>query len=210
MGPPGCSTGRTPKPGYRPDDSDRRLRTKFDDEFSINLSSLLEWHLWALGSYEEHFDELFRRLVEPGDRCMDIGANIGIHTVRLAKLVGERGAVIAIEPDEGLVHRVSINLQLNNLENVRLIQAAASERGGENVILYRPRVQDFNKGRASLLPHSHLTGAVATVPTVSVDEVSGGPLTLIKIDVEGYEAAVVSGADRTIIALSVHNLRICT
>lgn len=182
----------------RPNDSARRLTTKFGDQFDVDLSSFLEWQLWAFGSYEEHLAEIFRYLIGPADRCIDVGANIGIHTVRLAKLVGASGTVIALEPDEELVRRNADNLRINRLINVALIQAAATEIGGAGTLLYRPDTQDSNKGRASLLPHAYLTGSAATVPTVRLDDVNDGPVALIKIDVEGHEAAVVSGGMRTI------------
>ena len=185
-----------------PGDSARQLTTKAGDSFAVDLSSFLEWQLWAFGSYEEHFADLFRYLVRPADRCIDVGANIGIHTVRLAKLVGVRGKVIALEPDSELSRRAANNIHLNNLANVCLIQAAASGTGGDTVSLYRPEARDPNKGRASLVPHRYLTGATAQVPTVAIDDINEDPVALIKIDVEGYEATVVSGASRTIDAYS--------
>jgi FkbM family methyltransferase len=186
----------------RPCESTKRMTTKLGDHFNINMSSFIEWQLWAFGSYEEPFAELFRCLIRPTDRCIDVGANVGIHTIRLAKLVGPRGEVIAFEPDEELSGRIRNNLLLNSLSNVRVIQAAASDHGGETVSLYRPDVQDSNKGRASLLPHSYLTGSEARVPTVTIDDTNQESVALIKIDVEGYEAAVVSGAAHTIDAYS--------
>ncbi len=171
-----------------------RLTTKLGDIFDVDLSSFLEWQLWAFGCYEEHFVELFRCLVSPGDRCVDVGANVGVHTVRLAKLVGARGEVIALEPDEEVARRTHRNIMLNGLSNARVITAAASDKGGGEVCLYRPHAQDTNRGRASLMQHSYLTGVVATVPAVTIDEICSGPVTLIKIDVEGHEAAVVRGA----------------
>jgi FkbM family methyltransferase len=176
----------------------RRLTSTFGDRFDVDLASFLEWQIWAFGSFEPHIAELFRYLIGPADRCIDVGANVGVHSVRLAKLVGERGEVIAIEPDAGLARRAAGNVMLNGLRNVRVIQAAAAERDGERVPLYRPDVLDRNKARASMLAHAHLTGPAAIVPTVTIDEVSGGPVALIKIDVEGCESAVIRGAARTI------------
>jgi FkbM family methyltransferase len=186
------------KAGCHPGDSTRKLTSKLGDDFEVDLSSFLEWRLWAFGSYEEHFAELFRHLLRPADRCIDVGANIGVHSIRLAKLVGLQGKVIALEPDEELARRMTTNLSLNYITNVRIIQAAASARAGESVVLYRPDDQDPNKGRASLLPHSYLTGSVRKVTTTTIDDINDGPVALIKIDVEGYESAVVSGAVRTI------------
>jgi FkbM family methyltransferase len=176
----------------------RTLTSKLGDEFGVDLSSFLEWQIWAFGSFEEHFAELFQYLVGPGDRCIDVGANIGVHTVRLAKLVGQLGEVIAVEPDEELARRASNNVRLNHLSNVRVVQAAASGHPGDAVVLYRPNPRDPNRARASMLPHPYLTGSAMTVQTVSLDEINHGPVALIKIDVEGCESAVVAGAARTI------------
>lgn len=178
--------------------SERRLTSKFGDEFNVDLASVLEWRLWAFGSYEEHFAELFSYLVAPGNRCIDVGANVGVHTVRLAKLVGAQGQVIAIEPNEEAARRAVSNLALNRLANARVMHAAATSQAGGYVELYLPGNRDTNRARASLLPHGYLTGSVAKVLTLTVDDVAAGPVALIKIDVEGHEAAVVSGAAETI------------
>jgi FkbM family methyltransferase len=181
------------RPGER-----RTVTTKFGDRFDISLASFLEWQLWAFGSYEEHFAALFQRLVRPGERCVDVGANIGIHTIRLARLAGAAGEVLAVEPDAELASRIERNANLNGLANVRVIQAAASRSSGGTVRLFRPEGADPNRGRASLLPHVHLTGPAQEVPVVRIDDVADGPVALIKIDVEGHEEAVVAGAAGTI------------
>jgi FkbM family methyltransferase len=178
---------------YQPGMCVERLTTKSGDLFDADLSSFLEWQLWAFGGFEEHFGELFHRLVSPGDRCVDVGANIGVHTVRLARLVGAAGQVTAIEPDPGVAERTRRNIMLNELANARVVNAAASDQAGQ-MRLYRPDPSDTNRARASLLQHPYLTGDTATVPVVTLDELCDGPVALIKIDVEGHEAAVLRGA----------------
>jgi FkbM family methyltransferase len=183
---------------YHPQKSVTRVTTAVGDIFDADLSSTLEWQLWAFGCYEKHLAELFGYLVRPGERCVDVGANVGVHTVRLARLVGADGEVIAIEPDQDVVQRTNRNIALNGVANVRVIGAAASERPGE-MRLYRPSPRDTNRARASLLHHPYLTGMKTTVPVVTVDDVCAGrAVSLIKIDVEGHEAAVVRGAADTI------------
>jgi FkbM family methyltransferase len=183
---------------YRPQQSVTRVTTATGDVFDADLSSTLEWQLWAFGCYEPHFAVLFGLLVRPGDRCVDVGANVGVHTVRLARLAGPGGEVIAIEPDPGVIARTRRNVALNNLSNVRLRNAAASDKPGE-MRLYRPGEADTNRARASLLQHAYLTGETITVPVVTVDDTCGeDPVALIKIDVEGHEDAVVRGAARVI------------
>ncbi len=183
---------------YQPQEMITRVTTVSGDTFDVDLSSTLEWQLWAFGSFERHFADLFAQLVRPGDRCVDVGANVGVHTVRMGRLAGPGGEVIAIEPDPEVVRRTQRNISLNALANVRLIGAAAGEEAGQ-MRLYRPSPRDTNRARASLLHHPYLTGATTTVPVVTLDAVCGdAPVALIKIDVEGHEAAVVRGADRLI------------
>jgi len=183
---------------YQPHESTTKATTRAGDIFEVDLSSTLEWQLWAFGRYEPHLSELFGRLVKPGDRCIDVGANVGVHTVRLARLAGPGGEVIAVEPDPDVIRRARRNVALNGLGNVRLVHAAASERAG-TMSLYRPGPQDTNRARASLHHHSYLTGESTTVPVVSVDDLcADAPVALIKIDVEGHEAAVLRGAADTI------------
>jgi FkbM family methyltransferase len=181
-----------------PGQDQRVLTTSLGDLFQADLGSFQEWHLWVYGSFEETVARLFSYLVRPGDRCVDVGANIGLHTVRLAKLAGPQGEVIAVEPDPEIARRAAENVALNGLANARVIQAAASDTAGRTVPLYR--AADFHPNRAmgSLHPHGHLTGPAAEVQTITVDEACGGPVALIKIDVEGHEAAVVAGAAQTI------------
>jgi FkbM family methyltransferase len=183
---------------YRPQECVTRVTTVAGDTFDADLSSALEWQLWAFGGYRKHVAELFGYLVRPGDRCVDVGANIGVHTVRLARLVGDGGEVIAIEPDPDVVARINRNIALNGLTNVRVIGAAAGERTAE-MRLYRPNPWDTNRAKASLIHHPYLTGVKTTVPVVTVDDVCAGqPVALIKIDVGGHETAVIRGAANTI------------
>jgi FkbM family methyltransferase len=183
---------------YKPGAHVVRLTTPAGDVFDADLSSTLEWQLWAFGSYEPHLAELFGCLIRPGDRCVDVGANVGVHAVRLARVTGQDGEVIAIEPDPDVVRRTRRNIALNGLANVRVISAAASDMSGE-MRLYRPGPRDTNRARASLHHHPYLTGVTTTVPVVTVDEICGdAPVSLIKIDVEGHEAAVLRGASAAI------------
>ena len=182
---------------YQPGMCVERLTTKSGDLFDADLSSFLEWQLWAFGGYEEHFTELFRCLVSSGDRCVDVGANVGVHTVRLAKLVGAAGEVIAIEPEAGVAERTRCNITLNDLANARVVNAAAGNQAG-HMRLYRPDPSDTNRARASLLRHPYLTGDAATVPVLTIDEICDGQVALIKIDVEGHETAVLRGATAVI------------
>jgi FkbM family methyltransferase len=98
------------------------------------------------------------------------------------------------------MRRAERNAALNGLGNVRFVNAAAGDRPGE-MRLYRPGARDANRARASLLHHAYLTGVPVTVPVMTLDDICRGQrVALVKIDVEGHEAAVVRGAAATIAA----------
>ena len=71
--------------------------------------------------YEPHITSVFRSLVKQGDHVIDLGANIGYHTIELSKLVGDTGKVIAAEPLKEVFLHLATNLFLNRCLNVELL-----------------------------------------------------------------------------------------
>jgi FkbM family methyltransferase len=157
--------------------TDLVLTTGAGDLFQADLGSFQEWHRWVYGSLEDQV-ALFSRLIQPGNRCVDVGAGIGLHTVRLAKLTGSGGDVMAVEPDPEKARRAARNIALNGLTNVRVIQAAASDAA-------RTAVADPE-------------GPTEHTSAITIDEACPSPVALIRIDAGGREAAVVAGAGETI------------
>ena len=140
--------------------------------------------------------DLWALLVRPGGVCIDVGANIGVHTVRLAKLAGPEGSVHAIEAWPEVAARLAGNVELNGLVNVTIHTFAASSQLGEKLVLHLP-ARTNHRGRASGLRHEYLTDSI-TVDTTTVDSLNLSSLDLIKIDVEGAEGPVIAGAAATI------------
>jgi FkbM family methyltransferase len=159
--------------------AERVLTTRAGDRFQADLGSYQEWHRWVYGSLEDQMAQLFSRLVQPGSRCVVAGAGIGLHAVRLARLTGPTGEVIAVEPDPELARRAARNIALNDLANIRIIPAAASDASG------RPAVAD-------------LAGSLPPVPSVTIDDTCPGPVALLEIAAAGRPATVVAGAAATI------------
>jgi len=81
-------------------------------------------------AYEPHLLEVFDRFVNPGDVVIDVGANVGYHTVQLAKRVGANGRVYAVEPQLLMYRFLAANCLLNNQFNVTSIHGAAGNVSG--------------------------------------------------------------------------------
>jgi len=141
--------------------------------------------------------ERFLSFVCLGDIIYDIGANIGLYTIFLAKAVGEKGQVIAFEPGSQNFDRLRENMILNKLGNVRIFKKALGH-ATKKAKLYG------EGGRSSLIsPPSERTDidfqVVEMVRGDNFREKEDLPLPrAIKIDVEGYEYAVLQGLQRTL------------
>jgi FkbM family methyltransferase len=153
---------------------------------------------YLLGTAEPHLQNAIRRYVREGDTVYDIGANIGYVSLSLSKKVGPTGSVIAFEPLPANIQILRRNIDINDIDNIRLLDYAASDRFGEAVI----RTAE-NPATASLVWHRGDTSASEiSIKTVTVDGlVESGELrhpTFVKIDVEGAEGMVLQGMHRTI------------
>lgn len=128
----------------------------------------------------------------------DIGANIGTHTLALARLVGQQGLVFAFEPQRIVFQTLCANMALNSLDNVHCINSAVDETSG-TLRLFDPDPHVPNNFGGVQL--AMITGAPQAAPVerlVLDDFLNTDRLKLIKIDVEGMEAEVLRGARRTL------------
>jgi FkbM family methyltransferase len=162
-----------------------------------------EWVFEDLKSFGGERDLLATLTAElkPGDVVYDIGANMGLHAVFLGQAVGETGQVLAFEPERHYCERLRANLALNRLKNVMVYPLALGDHSFTSEFLPSERGTAAPR-LAEVGPQSADRGAVQTVRVVQGDAfVHGEQLrlpTLIKIDVEGYEHAVVRGLTCTL------------
>jgi FkbM family methyltransferase len=151
----------------------------------------------ALDKYGEIFRGetwVFSRLLQAGMTAVEVGANIGVLTVPLARLAGPQGRVIAFEPQR-IVHQMLCgNLALNAIANVVVHHAAAGRAEGSITVPMVNYQALGNFGGISLAP----SGEGEVVPLVTIDQLGLSACDFIKIDVEGMELDVLLGAAATL------------
>lgn len=142
-----------------------------------------------LGHYEHDKQALVARLVKPGMKIFDIGANAGFYALAFSRLTGAGGHVWAFEPFAENASNVLHHLRLNAIGNVTLVQAAVADR---------PGVAGFQIAQSNSMGMLAAQAKGYLVPTVALDVlIQNGTVPmpdLIKMDVEGAEASVLEGA----------------
>ncbi len=146
------------------------------------------------GEFSELEAQIFEQIVKPNDVVVEVGANIGAHTVHLARLVGPGGAVLAFEPQRVIFQLLCANVAMNELFNVRTHHAAAGRRAGTLKVPPLDYAAEGNFGGISL-NDVRMGEEVAVTP---LDSLNLPSLRLLKVDVEGMESEVLEGARQLI------------
>jgi FkbM family methyltransferase len=146
------------------------------------------------GEFSGEESALFRLIVQPGRTVLDIGANIGVHSVDMSHLVGREGTVHAFEPQRLTFQLLCANVALNSCANVFTHQSAVGAAAGTiRVPSLDPEVP-HNYGGLSLLA----AGLGEPVGLVTIDSMELLDCQFIKLDIEGMETEALQGAAATI------------
>ena len=143
-----------------------------------------------------------RSFLRAGDIFVDVGANIGLFTLIAARVVGDSGTVYAFEPAQQSYQRLCDNVALNQLRNVTCLPLALSSRS-EQLMITVP-LDGWDAWSSFAIPTAGDTFGSEDVPCISWDRFADergltGRVALMKIDVEGWEREVLSGAAATLI-----------
>ena len=159
---------------------------------AVSFDRLLYLYLHRLGWMGRDDKAFLEQRIRPGMRVIDIGANLGLYTLLLSRLVEKSGMVVAFEPDPELFAALETNCRVNSAINVKLCNLAAGARSG-SMTLARSLINAGDNRMAGVASGSTLTREVA-VRAATVDEiVDGCQVDFIKIDVQGWEGEVFEG-----------------
>lgn len=135
--------------------------------------------------------EVLRALLSPGDFAVDVGAHIGLHSLAMARAVAPSGRVLAVEPNPRLADLLERNLDLNGLAPLaRVARCAAGASDGVATLSVGAVL-----GEGTLLDSAQPGTIAIETPVRTLDDLLAefSPPTVVKIDVEGYELAVLAG-----------------
>jgi FkbM family methyltransferase len=171
------------------------------------------------GSWETQVERVVRGSIDPGDVAIDIGSNVGVHTVAMADKMGPGGRLHAFEANPAVMALLKATMMVNQLTDfggagrVTLHACAASDQAGSLILEQAPG--HFGSGHlVTNRPGADFGEAYSVrveVPTVAIDELLGdtiGTLDFLHMDIEGAEPLAIRGA-RALVSRSP-GLRIVT
>ena len=157
-----------------------------------------------VGAWASHDLETMSQFIKPGMTVVDVGANVGHHTVAFAKMVGNAGRVIAYEPQCEMFRLLAANCVMNGCRNVDIHQTCVGEAAGEVRLFPISYEETNNFGGLGIDPQSidGRTGQGELCRIDSLDSLLAGSgvssCDFIKIDVQAFELFVLRGALKTI------------
>jgi FkbM family methyltransferase len=140
--------------------------------------------------------DLFAQVVKPGMTVVEVGANIGAHSIALAKACAP-GPLYLFEPQQRVFQILCANLALNGVTNAIAYPEACSDQPGFVVVPPLDYGAQLNFGGVSVQPDAEGAPGLR-VRATPLDSLALRACHLIKIDVEGFEAQVLRGAAQTI------------
>ena len=151
------------------------------------------------GIYEHYiFDYVKYNMDVTGTTIIDIGANFGFHTLEFAELVGPTGKVISFEPQKLVYYQLCGNIILNGYDNVTAHNVAL----GDVETVLRMENSDYQSPDTINIGNAHLNAYTDTrynvVDVKRLDSYEFNNISVIKIDVQGYEPNILDGAIQTI------------
>jgi FkbM family methyltransferase len=137
---------------------------------------------------------VIKKHLTPGDTFVDIGANIGQHSLFASQVVGSSGKVISFEPIPRIYEQFKKSVDFNNFKNIDVYNLGCGSKQEELEIF-----SAANAGASSIIDSSRDTDK-EKIRLVTADSIleKYEKVSFIKIDVEGYEYFALQGLEKTI------------
>jgi len=159
-------------------------------------NGFVDTHIFTSGVYEPDILTVIAEHLKPGDTFVDIGTNIGQHSLFAASIVGSTGHVVSFEPIPRLVAQFKESITLNQWNNFMTVHECACSNDVGNFAL---QLKPGNIG-GSGFHHTSTDYETITVETIPADTKLGDEsrVSFIKIDTEGHELEALQGLTKTL------------
>jgi len=157
--------------------------------YELDLGDVIDSSIYYSGTFEAGTEAAIVSRLRTGMTAVDIGANVGYHTFRIARAVGPTGVVLAVEPMSRARTKLLRNASLNSFGNIRVsdVGLAEAERGVQSVAFENSYRLDGSVD--TVHEEVRLTSLDTLVAESGLDRVD-----FVKMDVDGYEGKVLRGA----------------
>jgi FkbM family methyltransferase len=170
----------------------KTLTTRHGPMLALAGDTYVTGSLEAYGEFSRAEWDLFAQLVKPGMTVVEVGANIGAHSVALARACAP-GPLYLFEPQQRVFQILCANLALNDIRNAIAYPEACSDRPGFVVVPPLDYGAQGNFGGIAVQPEG--AGRLGLkVRATPLDSLELAACHLIKIDAEGFEPQVLRGA----------------
>jgi FkbM family methyltransferase len=173
-------------------------------QWKLDLREGIDFSIFLLGSFEPDMVSAYRDMIPTGATVIDIGANIGAHTLRLAACVGTDGRVVAVEPTQYAFERLQEHILLNPQLMPQIILLQAMLMGSQQAALAEKIESSWPLDTPSGAHPGHAgvakvtTGAAVMTLDNIVADLDLRSVDFLKLDVDGYEVEVLRGARDTL------------
>ena len=171
-------------------------------KFLLINGDMISNHVNMYGEWSEAEVELFRDILTPTANVVEVGSNIGMHTIPLSALCS-KGKVFAYEPQRPIFHVLCANIALNNRLNIVAKHLAVADAAGQVDIPTSTYDEAWNYGSFSIAQGFNTEGyyqSSTTPTTINVIPLDDDPclqqlatIDLLKVDAEGLEPQILKG-----------------
>ncbi|WP_052808095.1 FkbM family methyltransferase [Methyloterricola oryzae] len=179
--------------------------TRAGIRWRLDLREGIDFAIWLLGSFEPETVRAYQRIIKKGDVVLDIGANIGAHTLLLAEAVGSEGRVIAFEPTDYAFSKLMQNCELNpqlrmqiSCNQLMLVGSESKSRDTPGLysswpLKYDEALHGVHQGRLMPISGAAVRCLDSVVNSIGIDRVD-----CIKLDIDGHESDMLKGGSETL------------
>lgn len=186
-------TKLVPEPHYYRKGSIREV-TRHGINYRLDISDMVDWYIYFGFKQSAHL-QLYK-CIKPNHVIIDVGANIGLVSLKSSKLTSASGAVHSFEPDPINFERLTKNIELNNFSNITSNRLGLGDINGAFEL---ETIDENNLGMHRIaLQGAKQNSTQITVITLDeyLDNNTLERVDIIKIDVEGFEMKVLNGAKK--------------